>query len=555
MSETEEESVGHFAYGANALLVSGMIALCMFANLILTKFQIHWLPESGFAMIVGFLIGGVLNLVGSSKEEQMILFDPQFFFFILLPPIILDAGFSLKKKQFFQNVGTILLFAVVGTLISTVVVGYGVFGFADIIDVPMITSLECLIFGALISATDPVATLAILGSKHVNADELLYSLVFGESVLNDAVSIVLFNTFQGFVGESSTFTSETMWVVFGKFIGISIGSVAIGLSVGLLSAVMFRRLSFKGHQHYEFLLVYFFAYAAYCLAEIASFSGIMAIFFCGILMGHYTWYNLDSDSKKTTTLSLKGMSMVCETFLFVYLGITGVLYLRSDFALDWNGWLILVALVLCAVARCFQILLLGSCANLARTKKIPKKMLFVMVFSGLRGAIAFALALNATTPNRSLIVTTTMTIVIVTNLGCGLLTLPILKRFGMVRPSASIEPMLLSRAEADANGSSSEALPEMQVGWHQKLVALDQKLMQPFFGGPTCPKKDKRRQPRGLADAFLAGDQHASHDGFKSPQARELLEMQTEPMSPIETKSESEDFLSSTSSHVRLEES
>eukprot|EP00479_Gromia_sphaerica_P009310 TRINITY_DN3880_c0_g1_i1.p1 TRINITY_DN3880_c0_g1~~TRINITY_DN3880_c0_g1_i1.p1 ORF type:complete len:148 (+),score=23.76 TRINITY_DN3880_c0_g1_i1:352-795(+) len=120
--------------------------------------------------------------------------------------------------------GTILLFAVLGTLVSTLVIGYALYGLAqlDLVLLRKDTPLEALLFGALISAVDPVATLSILGAKEINADPLPYSIVFGESVLNDAVSVVLFRTFSSYYvqvdGDSNAgkFTGATFWHFFGN---------------------------------------------------------------------------------------------------------------------------------------------------------------------------------------------------------------------------------------------------------------------------------------------------------------------------------------------------
>lgn len=101
---------------------------------------------------------------------------------------------------------TILFYAVLGTLISTLVIGYGLYGIANIglikryihiisdikISISSEDMLAFLQFGALISATDPVATLSIMGSSELRVNPLVYSLIFGESVLNDAIAIVLF---------------------------------------------------------------------------------------------------------------------------------------------------------------------------------------------------------------------------------------------------------------------------------------------------------------------------------------------------------------------------
>merc|ERR1719408_866686 len=106
-------------------------------------------------------------MITDSKEELRFLsFQPELFFFLLLPPIIFEAGYTLRRKHFFRNLGTIVSFAVVGTLVSTFVVGYLPFciGRAGWIRIDTQNPMEALLFGALISAVDPVATLSIMGS-------------------------------------------------------------------------------------------------------------------------------------------------------------------------------------------------------------------------------------------------------------------------------------------------------------------------------------------------------------------------------------------------------
>ena len=116
----------------------------------------------------------------------------RFFFIILLPPIILDAGYNMPTRAFFDNLGTILLFAVIGTLFNCLLIGFSLWGFTDLgiihIDLHDMPLMHFLLFSTLISAVDPVAVLAVFEEVHVN--ELLHIVVFGESLLNDAVTVV-----------------------------------------------------------------------------------------------------------------------------------------------------------------------------------------------------------------------------------------------------------------------------------------------------------------------------------------------------------------------------
>lgn len=116
-------------------------------------------------------------------------FNPNFFFLILLPPIIFESGYNLHKGNFFANIVPILTYAILGTAISAFIMGFSLFilGQADLIY--SLTVTESFAFGSIVSAVDPVATLAIFQALKV--DGQVYMLVFGESMLNDAMSVRL----------------------------------------------------------------------------------------------------------------------------------------------------------------------------------------------------------------------------------------------------------------------------------------------------------------------------------------------------------------------------
>ena len=138
-------------------------------------------------IVVGLLVGGLIRLAG---EDVPPVLDSKLFFLCLLPPIILDAGYFLPIRPFMENLGTILIFAVVGTLWNAFFIGGVLYGVCQIKAAGLddIGLLPCLLFGSVISAVDPVAVLAVFEEIHIN--ELLHILVFGESLLNDAVTVV-----------------------------------------------------------------------------------------------------------------------------------------------------------------------------------------------------------------------------------------------------------------------------------------------------------------------------------------------------------------------------
>ncbi|NXY50258.1 SL9A5 protein, partial [Ceuthmochares aereus] len=143
-------------------------------------------PESCLLILLGLGLGGIVLAVAKKAEYQL---EPNMFFLFLLPPIVLDSGYFMPSRLFFNNIGAILTYAVVGTLWNSFATGAALWGLhqAGLMGVEA-GLMDFLLFGSLISAVDPVAVLAVFEEVHVN--ETLFIIVFGESLLNDAVTVV-----------------------------------------------------------------------------------------------------------------------------------------------------------------------------------------------------------------------------------------------------------------------------------------------------------------------------------------------------------------------------
>jgi len=176
--------------------------------------------------------------------------------------------------------------------------------------------LECFAFGALISATDPVTVLAIF--KELRADINLYSNVFGESVFNDAVAIVLFRAILSF--DSQKFSGLSILAAFLQFLIIFVGSLLCGGLWGLAGALAFKHSQLSRYVSLESAAFILFAYCSYLAAECLTLSGIVSILFCGITMAHYTSENLSRFSQAFSAEFFEVLATLAETFVFVYLG-------------------------------------------------------------------------------------------------------------------------------------------------------------------------------------------------------------------------------------------
>ncbi|KJE89560.1 sodium/hydrogen exchanger family protein [Capsaspora owczarzaki ATCC 30864] len=482
------------------LEVASLLLFCVLVAFLVVHFNIRFLPESGATMLVGMASGAIARFALGREAS----FDADFFYYFLLPPIIFDAGYSLKRRDFFSNIGSILMYAVFGTMISTLVIGLSVYGITRNPHLDAINStnpVDSLVFGSLLSATDPVATLSVLGS--LNVDPLLYSLVFGEAVLNDAVSIVLFHSFLNFRAEDASVAN--VFKAIGTFVLVSVGSIAIGVAISLVAAFCMKRVDLRHHPYFETSSLLIIAYISFLSAEAAELSGLMALFFCGLSMAHYTFYNLSQVSRVAFGHTSKTLTFITETVVYLYLG----LHAFSEANAEYHIGFIALTTVIVLFSRILSVFPLSFILNLFRKVRITFNMQCMMAFAGLRGAIAFSLALTLPSSctetsciNNNAIVTTTMVIVLFTTLVLGCLTEPTLRilnidRFDSDLSHDTLETMTRPDFDTDVSARHAHASPagkKPRSRFHALWIRIDEKVMKPMFGG-------RLRRPEAVADS------------------------------------------------------
>ena len=216
---------------------------------------------------------------------------------------------------------------------------------------------EALAFGALISATDPVSTLAIFAELKV--DPTLFYLVFGESVLNDAVAIVLFRTFSSFLKEGSE--PITVSAAAANFVVIFCGSTLIGWVSGCCSSLLFKHIDSSHNRPTEMICFGLVMYLPFLLAEYFELSGIVSILFTGIACKHYTFRNLNARSGAAAEFMFYTMAFLTEAAVFVDLGLGVFAYTDG-----YNFAFIIAACLTCLVARAMHVYPLLMINNLFR---------------------------------------------------------------------------------------------------------------------------------------------------------------------------------------------
>ena len=155
--------------------------------------------------------------------------------------------------------------------------------------------MEILLVCSLICSSDVVAAVAVV---KYDQQPKLFSVIFGEGITNDSVSIILFNTVMKYCEPGSTFTASTPILIIGSFFSLCIVSIIIGMVVAVISSALLKNFRIlTSSTIIECGIIFLFGYLSYILAELSIFSGIISLLACGIFMGQFTWYNLSPQGK------------------------------------------------------------------------------------------------------------------------------------------------------------------------------------------------------------------------------------------------------------------
>uniref|UniRef100_A0A8C5CG63 Sodium/hydrogen exchanger n=1 Tax=Gadus morhua TaxID=8049 RepID=A0A8C5CG63_GADMO len=412
-----------------------------------------------------------INNVEQNDMLRKVTFDPEVFFNILLPPIIFHAGYSLKKRHFFRNLGSIITYAFLGTAISCFVIGNLMYGVVKLMQ--MVGQLsekfyytDCLFFGAILSATDPVTVLAIFTELHVDVD--LYALLFGESVMNDAVAIVLSSSIMAYQPSGANthmFDAAAFFKSVGVFLGIFSGSFAMGAVTGVVTFTKLHCFPLL-----ETALFFLMSWSTFLLAEACGFTGVVAVLFCGITQAHYTYNNLSEESTKRTKQLFEVLHFLAENFIFSYMGLALFTFQNHVF----SPIFIAGAFIAIFIGRACNIYPLTFMLNLGRRHKITGNFQHMMMFSGLRGAMAFALAIRDTaTYARQMMFTTTLLIVFFTVWVFGGGTTPMLSRLHI---RVGVDP------DQDLQQSVDNFLTRQESAWLFRLwYSFDHNYLKPIL--------------------------------------------------------------------------
>lgn len=275
-----------------------VLVVCGLMKSLIRQAQVQWIPDAGACVIVGAIVGGILRLADPSWVRTKLIFNSDLFLRILLPPIIFEAAVSIDKRAFRRDLFPILTFAIFGTGFTALVIGLLTFYLSGISGGISLPWLDSLSFGALMSSIDPVATLGILSAVGVGHSDTLYTLIFGESLLNDGVSIVLFDSLIRHMGDAGVVDSTSVQDTLFDFLSVITGSILIGVTCGICCTFFFWIIQGKQTAVSEVALFFTWANIPYYLADGWGYSGIISIMVMGFMMDYFIIGGFQSEERQ-----------------------------------------------------------------------------------------------------------------------------------------------------------------------------------------------------------------------------------------------------------------
>ncbi|CAK9780512.1 unnamed protein product [Cutaneotrichosporon oleaginosum] len=416
------------SWGLCILCVLLIGALCTSYYLQLKR--IRAIHETVISIFAGMVVGLIIRMAPGHLIRDMLTFKHTLFFNLLLPPIILNSGYELKQENFFRNFGVILTFAFLGTFISAVGIGVIVYIWSFLgIEHLKFSLLECLIFGSTLSATDPVTILAIFNTAKV--DPKLYSIIFGESILNDAVSIVMYETLSHF--HSKDIYISSLFHGTGIFLFSFLGSVFLGVAFGLACSLGLKHSHLAKYPQIESCLVALVAYTSYFFSNGLRMSGIVSLLFCGITLKHYAYHTMSKRTQRTTKYMFAVLAQLSENFIFIYLGLN----LFTQEIQVFKPLFILVSAIAVMASRYAAVFPLSELINWVfhtrgqRHEELPHSYQMMLFWAGLRGAVGVALANGLKGENADALRTTVLVVVVLTVIVFGGTTARMLEVLGI----------------------------------------------------------------------------------------------------------------------------
>jgi CPA1 family monovalent cation:H+ antiporter len=332
-------------------------------------------------MADGNHVVGMLQILGSLQLSS------ESFLYIFLPTLLFETALNVDVRRLVDEIAPVLLMAVLAVVVSTFVVGLALWPASNV------GLVACLMLGAILATTDPVAVVAIF--RDIGAPRRLSTLVEGESLFNDAAAIALFTLLIGMItgsGDGGAVGGAVGGIV--EFLRDFVGGLAFGCTAGWVVCAILPAL--RGHRLAEVTLTIAAAYLAFVVGDhYVHVSGVVASVSAGLMLSHLGRRRLSPSSWDSLAETWEQLGFWASSFIFL---LAAMLVPRMLADARWHDLLLLAILVASAFAArgltLFGLLPLLTAAGLA--ERVLNSHKLVILWGGMRGAVSLALALSVT---------------------------------------------------------------------------------------------------------------------------------------------------------------
>lgn len=414
------------------------------------------------------------------------LLTPEIIFTLFLPALLFESAMNLDIRILRENLTTIILLAVVGVAAATAITGFAIH---TLLGLPVLVSL---LFGALISATDPIAVIALF--RELGVSKRLAVIVEGESLFNDGTAAVAFQLILASVLTSQFDPAEGIR----RFLVVALGGVAVGLVVGFAVSKITAHVD---EPRIEITLTTIVAYGSYLLAEHLHVSGVLSTVMAGLTIGNYGALTGMSPRTRVAVWSFwEYIAFLANSLVFLLIGIEVHVAQMLE---SW--WPILLAIGAVLIGRTLTVYLLAPLSG-RLGPAVPSKWKPVMVWGGLRGSVSIALALSLPQdfPHRATLLTLCFGAAAFSIVVQGLTMKPLLNWLGLLDQSENV--LAIQRTRQLALNATREELESLRSG--RAISAAAYKTLA----------QELEERSRALEDEMQTA--HASHPGLVDEEIR-----------------------------------
>jgi monovalent cation:H+ antiporter, CPA1 family len=477
------------------------------------------------ALVLGGLALGSLRLPILESIYQAHRPDwltPDVILIFFLPVLLFEGSLKINLRQLIENLVPILILATFGVVVATIVAGYLVFW---LVGLPLVVAL---LFGAIISATDPIAVLSI--TKEMGVSRRLSLLLEGESLFNDGTAVVLFQIFLA----ALITTNFSLATGVGRFLQSVLGGAMIGFVLGYLASKVTTRID---EPQIEITLTTILAYSSYLLAHHFRVSGVIATVVAGLIVGNLGTKGMSPRTRVALWSFWEYASFVINSILFLLIGMEVRV---AELLHEWRAMALAIGAVL--LGRVLAVYGLTGLTNLF-SQKISFRWQHVLVWGGLHGALSLALALSLgpSFEHRERVLTFTFGVVAFSMVVQGLSIKSFIRRLGISTTREDVVDRI--RAQQIAVSSARSELDDMlrthilstpiyEKLSHEldgKLVTLSEQISEIYSKDSGRAESEVQMAKMRLMAAQKSSLEEAVRDGLISPQTGAKMVDATEP--------------------------